>query len=236
MSDAIQGLWIGPRLSVMEQLSIGSFLRHGHQYHLYLYDDVAGVPTGTSVKDANDILSQEMIFRDRTYNSYTAFADYFRYKLLFSQGGYWVDLDVICLKPFVFDAEYVFSSEVYQDSEVVNVNVIKAPPQSTFAYDAWMACKRKDKAHLSWGELGPWLANRLVAELGLHEYVAAPHVFCPIPFNHWYRVLSPSSTYEFDDNTCAVHLWNEMWRRNEQDKNISYHPECLYERLKKTYL
>jgi hypothetical protein len=36
MNDIIQGLWVGPELSVMEQLSVSSFLRHGHQYHLYV--------------------------------------------------------------------------------------------------------------------------------------------------------------------------------------------------------
>ena len=47
MSQIIQGLWVGPELSVMEQLSVSSFLRHGHQYHLYVYDDVKNVPAGT---------------------------------------------------------------------------------------------------------------------------------------------------------------------------------------------
>src|SRR5258706_6206464 len=36
----IQGLWIGPTLSQMEQLSIASFLANGHEYHLFVYDDV----------------------------------------------------------------------------------------------------------------------------------------------------------------------------------------------------
>ena len=33
-NKVVQGLWIGDRLSVMERLSIASFLRNGHQYHL----------------------------------------------------------------------------------------------------------------------------------------------------------------------------------------------------------
>ena len=44
MNKVIQGLWIGPELSVMEQLSIASFLENGHEYHLYVYDAVKNVP------------------------------------------------------------------------------------------------------------------------------------------------------------------------------------------------
>ena len=40
----------------------------------------------------------------------------------------------------------------------------------------------------------------------------------------------------FDQTTCALHLWYEMWRRAGQDKNKRYMPECLYERRKRTYL
>jgi hypothetical protein len=56
MNDIIQGLWVGPELSVMEQLSVSSFLRHGHQYHLYVYEDVKNIPEGTTVKDGHEIL------------------------------------------------------------------------------------------------------------------------------------------------------------------------------------
>jgi hypothetical protein len=39
-----------------------------------------------------------------------------------------------------------------------------------------------------------------------------------------------------DDRTFAIHLWNEMWRRAGQDKDGQYHPNCLYEALKRAYL
>jgi|ETNmetMinimDraft_26_1059896.scaffolds.fasta_scaffold323783_1 hypothetical protein len=42
----IQGLWIGERLRLNERLSIKSFLDHGHEYHLYAYDSIEGVPDG----------------------------------------------------------------------------------------------------------------------------------------------------------------------------------------------
>ena len=85
----IQGLWVGSRLSVMEQLSITSFLAAGHEYHLFVYDTVSGVPPGAIVKDANHILPASMIFLYPDHNSYAGFADFFAtsYWLTKADGG-----------------------------------------------------------------------------------------------------------------------------------------------------
>ena len=88
----VQGLWVGDRLSTMEQLSIRSFLAHGHEYHLYVYGSVDNVPAGTRVMDARDIHPEPWDFQ-----SCAIFADYFRYKLLLDRGGWWADLDAVCL-------------------------------------------------------------------------------------------------------------------------------------------
>src|SRR5580698_9560242 len=98
----IQSLWVGDRLSAMEQLAIKSFLFHGHPFHLYVYQATEGIPEGTIVQDANEILPATSIFKYSEHNSYAGFANFFRYKLLVERGGWWVDMDVICLKPFRF--------------------------------------------------------------------------------------------------------------------------------------
>ena len=88
MNKIIQGLWIGPELSVMEQLSIASFLRNGHEYHLYVYDELSNVPRGTVIKDASEVLPPSQIFQYKQNQSYAGFANFFRYKLLLERGGW----------------------------------------------------------------------------------------------------------------------------------------------------
>ena len=112
MNEIIQGLWIGSQLSVMEQLSIASFLQNGHEYHLYVYDEPKNIPAGTLVKDATEILRASSIFQYKQCPSYAGFSNFFRYKLLLERGGWWVDTDTVCLKPFDFPEQYVFSSEI----------------------------------------------------------------------------------------------------------------------------
>ncbi len=237
MSSLVQGLWVGESLSSMEQLSITSFLANGHEYHLYAYTDVAYVPRGAVLKDAAEILPSSMIFRYRDYNSYAGFSNFFRYKLLLERGGWWVDTDVICLRPFAFDSEYVFATE--RDGggrEFVTSCVIKAPKGGELVACAWEACRSKDPQQLRWGETGPNLMHFLVPRLSLCDYAEDADVFCPIDPGRWIETILPGRPWKFGENTFAVHLWNELWRRWDLDKNETYAPDCLYERLKRQYL
>jgi mannosyltransferase OCH1-like enzyme len=235
-NGVVQGLWIGSELSVMEQLSIASFLRNGHAYHLYVYDEMRNVPTGTTVKDAREILPPSSIFQYRQRPSYAGFANFFRYKLLLERGGWWVDTDTVCLKPFDFSAEYVFSSEISKGREVVTSGIIKAPAGSEVMAYAWEVCQAKKPENLAWGETGPRLMAEAVGKFSLEEYKKPHEVFCPLGFPDWRRILEPDFEAVFDETTCAIHLWNEMWRAAGQDKNQSYDPACFYERLKRKYL
>jgi mannosyltransferase OCH1-like enzyme len=234
-NKVIQGLWIGSSLSVMEQLSIASFLSNGHEYHLYVYDDMQHVPAGTSVRDANEILPASMIFQYEEHKSFSAFSNFFRYKLLLEKGGWWADTDVVCLKPFDFPDEYVFSSEMAGGKEFINCGVVKAPPGSRVMEYAWNICRAKQPEKLIWGEVGPRLIAESIKALGLDRFVVRPRIFCPVEYADWDEVLNSDKILSLDDS-YAIHLWNEMWRRNKQDKDKPYHPDCLYERLKVKYV
>ena len=236
INKVIQGLWIGPELSLMEQLSIASFLMNGHEYHLYIYDDMKGIPAGTTIKDGREILPPSMIFQYEHFKTYAGFANFFRYKLLLEKGGWWADTDTICLKPFDFAEEYIFSSELCQGEEVINNGIIKAPAASDVMAYAWQVSQTKDPAQLVWGELGPKLMAEAVRAFALERFVQPHHVFCPLHLLEWDKVLIEGVKWEFDQDTYAIHLWNEFWRRHGQDKNRRYPANCLYEQLKAKYL
>jgi hypothetical protein len=220
----------------MERLSIASFLANGHEYHLYTYGDVDNVPRPVVWKDAAGILPEAMIFQYEKHASYSAFSNFFRYKLLLERGGWWADLDTICVKPFDFSQRYVFSSELANGKQYVNCGVVKAPEGSAAMAYAWSVCSSKERSKLVWGEVGPRLLAESVARHSLESFVMPANVFCPLGYGEWEEVLSPEKVWSFDDETRAVHLWNEMWRRGGRDKNGTYPERCLYERLKRAYL
>src|SRR6266849_5770218 len=185
----VQALWIGSRLSTLERLVVASFLRNGHEFHLYAYEDPEGVPNGAKVLDGNEILPASRIFTYQSNGSVAGFANFFRYKLLLERGGWWVDCDTICLKPFDFDTDHVFSSEVVEGVEVVDNAAMLLPPGSALAAYAWSVCQSKDPASLVWGETGPRLVTEAVEKLGLWHCVKPAATFCPIPYLQWDAVL-----------------------------------------------
>jgi len=229
----IQGLWIGPRLSTMERLSLSSFLQNGHDYHLYTYGEVAEIPAGTIIKDAREILPESTIFRYKARPSYAGFSNFFRYKLLLERGGWWADTDTICLKPFDFPDEYVFSSEMHGNEEVTNVGLIKAPVGSEAMDYAWRVCQTKDPVDLVWGEVGPRLMGNIVRKYGLEEYQKPYYTFCPII---GVEQLFVPYVIGVPDESYAIHLWNAVWEFEKRDKDATYHPGCIYELLKARYL
>ncbi len=236
MNKVIQGLWIGPELSVMEQLSIASFLLNGHEYDLYVYDEVQNIPAGTVVKDANEILPSSRIFQYQRQRSYAGFANFFRYKLLLERGGWWADMDTICLRPFDFPEQHVFATEICRGLEVMTSGIIKAPVGSEAMAYAWEVCRHKNPQQLVWGETGPALVAETVRKYSLEQYAKSYDVFCPLRYEDWRAVLEPEAETALTTNSYAIHLWNDAWRDAGQDKNDHYPGNCLYEQLKRRYL
>lgn len=238
----VQGLWIGERLSTMERLSIESFLQNGHDYHLYVYDKMQNVPAGACLMDANEILPASRIFQygpaaGEGRGSVAGFSNYFRYKLLLERGGYWADMDVVCLKLFDFEAPIVISTESRardQPGPKAANAVLKSPAVSEFMRRCWEECEASDPARIVWGETGPQLVERVVAELGVQQYMHPIDVFCPI---RWYTPLRMIRGREsIEPHWHAVHLSHEIWRRRGWNKDGRYPPTSIYEQLKARYL
>jgi Glycosyltransferase sugar-binding region containing DXD motif len=247
-NNIIQGLWIGPRLAALQRLSILSFLANGHEYHLYTYEDIADVPAGIVLKDASEILPRAAVFRNSKQDTYAAFSDIFRYKLLFKRGGWWADLDIICLRPFSFHSEYVFASEYIwgKDGAVVGEEitsgVIKAPAAAPILEYTCNVCETKNGLDLTWDELGPELIRKAVGRFGLQEYVQSAPIFCPVPAWRYRVFLEPQIAHGLSallqggvPHMYSVHLWHELWRRDGVDLDQHYAPNCPYEILRTRY-
>lgn len=216
----IQSLWVGPRLSTMERLSIRSFLANGHEFHLYCYAPIAGIPEGAIVKDAREIVPESDVEK---FPKLANFSDWFRYNLIYKKGGWWVDLDMVCLKPFDFEQEYVHLC-----------NPFKAPAHDPVMEWCISECRKKDWQRLAWADIGPKLVNE-AAKYFPQILFGEGDTFHPISWENWKSVLYPIPP-RIPESSYAIHLCHEMWSLARQDFDDSYPPTCLYESLKKKYL
>jgi len=232
----VQSLWIGSELSKMEEMCIQSYLTHGHEFHLYVYDMIKNVPDGTIIKDANYIIPQNEIFKDE-FGGYVNLSNRFRYTMLLKNGGWWVDMDTVCLKPFDFDDDFVFSSETSDPyiRTLVNTTFIKSLPGAKFLIDCLDFLKIRGIENIHWGELGVNLISRMIFRNGLGEFVKQPEIFCPLS-GYRLDLLINDSDYHLPDNSYALHWWNELWKRKGLNKNSEYSSNSIYEVLKRKYL
>jgi hypothetical protein len=235
----VKSLWIGGSLPRIQRLSIRSFLDQGHDYHLYAYEEISDVPRGTTVRDATVLLPRESIFCYQTdfgKGSFSAFSNLFRYQLLLEQGGWWVDTDVVCLKPFDFDAPFVFASEEQQDRSVVASScVIKSPAGAEFLDYCVKISESKNKAELKWSEIGPRLLGEAVERFALHGHRVGHRVFNPVNWFDFAEVLAPGFEPSRLAGSHAVHLWNQMWRHHGVDPEAAPAPGSMYAYLLDRY-
>lgn len=135
--EAIQSLWIGSRLSLMEQLCIRSFQAHGHPFHLYVEQEPAGVPPGTVLHDVREILPDTPVWRYQSgfgAGSPALYSNLFRMALLSQRGGWWVDLDVVALQSFPVTPDPVLGlARRGNGSTYLAAGVIRLPPASLLA-------------------------------------------------------------------------------------------------------
>lgn len=233
MTAVVNSLWIG-ELTQLEMLSIASHIQQGHEYHLWTYKHF-DLPSSVVLEDANEILPKSEIFTYSTgfgAGSVSAFSNIFRYKLLLERGGWWSDCDVVALKPFNFDDDYVFASErTRQASMHPTTCIIKCPPGALLMKYCLDVANSKDRKKLVWGEIGPRLLSSAIFSHEMLSHVRPPDAFCPVDWFH--SVSDPSVHFPVDlSNSWAVHLWHQVW--DSRSTNASY-PDSLYEKLKNQF-
>lgn len=222
---------MGERFSRLERSACLSHLNVGHQFHLWSYHPIANVPDGVILKNAREILPEHEVFAYQVgegKGSYSAFSNFFRYKLLLERGGWWVDADVMAIKRFEFDKPYVFASERDEHGlPETTTCVIYCPVGSDTMQFCWNRCQITDKLTVRWGTIGPSLLSEAVIITGKLDYRVRPDVFCPVD---WFDM---DGLFGNRDVSCShgLHLWNEMWRRKGLDKEKQYPRESLYERV-----
>jgi hypothetical protein len=234
-------------LSLMERLCIRSFLSNGHEFHLYTYGDVDNIPTGTTIKDANEIIPKERI-SDFRYKA--NFSDFFRFTMLM-HGGWYVDMDSVCLRPLDFSSEYVFGScgcdfqykpvDINSSSEgcFIGSAFIKVPANNAImehcrdCVEKWITSEQIYDEPMR-------IVQRSVSKFNLSKQVQPPVVFDPVPYWRLVDVVNPACSWDLK-KAYVVHLSRSGWKGGsaahpELEVDRAYHEGCLYERLKQLYL
>jgi hypothetical protein len=217
----VQSLWIGNRLENLELLTLKSFVACGHEFHLYLYDTLeTPIPEGVILKDANLIIPKDKIFSYKNKNehghgkgSFAGFSDIFRYKLLYEKGGWWVDMDVTCLKYLDMKAPYFFRK--HGGFLVVN-NMIKCPPKSDFMRFCYQKTLDNITENNKIWMLPSQYLSEAVEKFNLQKYISSDTT----NLDTWKQIQLYLFQKDIKVNKkfYAIHWMNERWRKDKINK------------------
>jgi hypothetical protein len=227
-------LWIGGRLSWMEQLCLKSFVDAGQKITLFHYEDIPNVPAGVIFRDGRQVLDTDDFIKYEKKNSYALFADLFRLHMIYRNPGMiWVDTDVYCQRPLDYDSDYVMGYEL-PGSDRVNNAVLGLPSDSAilsdmldFTVDRYSiapflsaADQQKYRAardsgqpiHVSqqpWGVWGPMMLTHFVRRFALQDKVQPVAAFYPVIFPE--RTLFNRARHKVEQRiteaTTGLHVW-----------------------------
>jgi len=229
----VNGFWYGSELGELEKLCINSWIKNGYEFHLWLYDDVK-VPKGVIKENANEIInldpSSDVRVKYFTYDkghskgTPVAFSNLFRAQLLYKNGGLYVDLDVLCLKPYEFNGRFVFSEQVDSGhSYHVATCIIYSEKSGEFIFDDWTdwirsLCSRS----ITHGDLGPNLFTKIILENKLEAFVLPKEYFCPVDWQSYKDI------FDYKGDSYGVHLFNSLW---ELDERKGIHSREIFKRI-----
>jgi hypothetical protein len=216
-----QSFWYGGPLSPYEQFCLRSFIDWGHAVDLYSYDTNLAVPAGVRVCDAAELIPQDEVFVYQAEGfgkgSPSAFSNYFRYKLLAERGGWWIDTDVVCLGDRIRIDDEFFAR---QDADFVAPGTMYFEPRHPVMLQC-LGQARKLGRNVKWGDAGPRLFTRVLAERGSLDRAASPALCYPIHYSEALEVLRPLRKADLAARIASalfLHVWNSTLVHRGVDK------------------
>lgn len=229
----LHSLWVGPRLDYLERLCLASANAAGHEFTLWSYDpdELEGVPPGTDLRNAAEIMPRERLLRYRDSGSIALGANLWRIELLAKGLGCWVDMDLIFLRPFDFETPYIYGWE-YEGH--INNAVLCAPAGSEMVAELqaipqpnrcppWYGPKRTlqfywrrfregriELEDYPWGTFSAGLVTYVVKQKQLTDHAQQPEVFYPVRWKDARKLYEPAEVVEamLTDQTRTVHMWH----------------------------
>lgn len=124
--------WAG-ELPPYARLAMNSYVKQGYKFLLWTYEQLDNVPEGVIIKDANEIIPHAALYNHGGWRQNLSFSDWFRYRLLYERGGWWVDTDAVLMP----NAEVPEGNLIiWSDVKVAYCNgIMKVPAGEKFLWD-----------------------------------------------------------------------------------------------------
>ena len=212
-----RGFWHGPPLGPYQLLCLRSFASRGICVEVFSYDSEFAVPEWVISRDAREIFPTERVLEYQVgfgRGSPSLHANLFRYIMLHQLGGWWIDLDVILMRPTLPESEFFFAR--FGDSTTrLNTAVLKFPSKHPLMAEAIARSETIGEHASEWAQTGPLLFTELVERHELANLSQPYDSVHPIPWFEVDALFNPDRCNEMRERCAAstfLHLFNEVWR------------------------
>jgi len=218
-------LWFGNEPTLLQQISWNSYLYHGHELYIYLYDMSIKVPNGAIKKDANEIMLEKDIFLTKFDDplcggGHQQFADLFRLHMLKKTDFIWTDSDMVCLtdtwpdpEPYLFgffvDTPRPAKGPIRINNDILYINNDEILDDLINNFVCMPTATKGDQI-----KYGPVLLTDIISKNNLMHFVKEERVFHPIRYSHTRDFLNPfifEYTKGLMANSIAISLFNSSW-------------------------
>jgi hypothetical protein len=205
-----QGFWHGPPLGAVRRACLRSFTQLGYRFHLYTYEPV-DVPPGVALFDANEIIPFDEVFYYRNPISGSdelgPFSDLFRFRLLRMRGGWWTDIDSVCLSSDIPEVQSAWAREFPEHFPTdIGSSQLALGEGSELAQTLYMECLALSRSGFERREsLGPDLLSRIISERGLRrDNFGNTALFYPIRWIEAFKLWLPQFSEEVARKTAGA--------------------------------
>jgi hypothetical protein len=221
-------LWFGNEPTLLQEISWNSYIYHGHELNIYLYDMSIKVPDGAIKKDANEIMLEKEIFLTKFDDilcggGHQQFADLFRLHMLKKTNLIWTDSDMVCLtdtwpdpEPYLFgffiDLPEPAKKPIRVNNDILYISNHKIIDEIIENFVFMPTASNKDQI-----TYGPDLLTNIIKKNNLMNFVKEESVFHPIRYSHSSDFINPmlyEKTKSLIANSVALSLFNSSWLRH----------------------
>jgi len=232
-NNTLTTLWIG-NIKETFKISLLSWIKLG--YNLIIYtnastiDKIKKTITDFQYNELNTIIFKIIGEKEEDINNILRFSDLFRYKTLYSQGGTWIDADMVLLKRlpnlcYILSSEYTNQTGAYKSKKkkIANIGLMRLPKNDYLLKEVIEKINnQKDKGDSASDIDNMVIFRKILDKERYYQYkkiVAEPHDYCPINwsfckemyYNDEQMALKSSKfgvpIYEDWRNSIGVHLW-----------------------------
>lgn len=241
-------LWFGNEPTILQKISWNSYIHHGHELNIYLYDMSMDVPKGAIKKDANEIILEKDIFLPQFNNplsgkGHAQFSDIFKIYMFKKTDLIWTDSDIVCLSndwpnpyPYLFGSIGDLVKINYDDytnldmenpprinGDVLYIGNDKIVNEIIDYFESSTIVYEDNEV-----KTGPELLTNIFLKNNLMKFAQETNVFHPINYVDVHHFLNPESFKDIMNkisNSVAISLFYNSWIRHQVPiPNINYIP------------